>query len=66
MPEPEPLYTWWGYRYPQAFSKDYGWRLDHVLVTPKLETSLANCRVARETRAWERPSDHAPVVLDLA
>ncbi len=40
VPEPEPLYTWWGYRYPQAFAKDYGWRLDHVLVTPKLILTL--------------------------
>ncbi len=66
VPEPEPLYTWWGYRYPQAFTKDYGWRLDHVLVTPKLKASLANFRVVRETRAWDKPSDHVPVVLDLA
>ena len=65
VPASEPLYTWWGYRYPQAFAKDYGWRLDHVLATPKLEASLAGFRVVRETRAWERPSDHVPVVLDL-
>ncbi len=66
VPASEPLYTWWGYRYRQAFAKDYGWRLDHVLVTPKLEASLAGFRVVRETRAWDRPSDHVPLVLDLA
>jgi exodeoxyribonuclease-3 len=65
VPASEPLYTWWGYRYRQAFAKDYGWRLDHVLVTPKLEAALAGFRVVRETRAWDRPSDHVPVVLDL-
>jgi exodeoxyribonuclease-3 len=66
VPESEPLYTWWGYRYPQAFVKDYGWRLDHVLVTPEVASALARCRVVRETRAWNKPSDHVPVVLDLA
>ncbi len=65
VPPSEPLYTWWGYRYPQAFAKDYGWRLDHVLATAPLEASLAGFRVVRDTRAWERPSDHVPVVLDI-
>ncbi len=65
VPATEPLYTWWGYRYAQAFAKDYGWRLDHVLVTPPLEAALARFRVVRETRAWDRPSDHVPLVLDL-
>ena len=55
----------WYYRYRQAFAKDYGWRLDHVLVTPQLEAALAGFRVVRETRAWDRPSDHVPLVLDL-
>src|SRR3546814_574437 len=65
VPEPEPLYTWWGYRFPQSYAKDYGWRLDHVLATPPLHGSLRSLRVVRETRTWERPSDHVPVVLDL-
>ena len=66
VPESEPLYTWWGYRHAPALAKDYGWRLDHVLVTPPVAASLAAFRVVRETRAWARPSDHVPVVLDLA
>jgi len=65
IPEPEPLYTWWGYRFAQAFAKDYGWRLDHVLVTPPLRKQLKALQVVRETRSWEKPSDHVPVVLDL-
>ena len=39
-PAPAPLYSWWGYRYPQSVAKDYGWRLDHVLVTPPLAGSI--------------------------
>lgn len=65
VPEPEPLYTWWGYRFPRSYEKDYGWRLDHVLVTPPLRKRLRSLRIVRETRTWPRPSDHVPVVLDL-
>lgn len=66
VPPPAPLYTWWGYRYPQAFAKNYGWRLDHVWVTAPLRPRLAGLAIIKETRRWERPSDHAPLVLDLA
>lgn len=66
VPEPEPLFTWWGYRHPQSFAKGYGWRLDHILVSPPLAGALAGCRVVAETRTWDQPSDHVPVVLDLA
>ena len=66
VPPSEPLYTWWGYRFPQAFQKNYGWHLDHVLVTEPLAASLKAMRVAKETRSWEKPSDHVPVVVDLA
>lgn len=65
IPEPEQLFTWWGYRFPQAFAKNYGWRLDHVLVTEALRKRMKNLTIARETRTWEKPSDHVPVVLDL-
>ncbi len=65
-PPPAPLYTWWGYRYPEAFVKDYGWRLDHVWVTPPLAPSLARVEVVKATRTWQRPSDHVPVMLELA
>jgi len=62
----QPLYSWWGYRFREAFAKDYGWRLDHVLVTPDLGGEIVDCRVFKDTRSWETPSDHAPVILDLA
>ena len=65
VPEPEPLYTWWGYRFAQSVAKNYGWRLDHVLVTPPLRKRLKSLEIIRETRLWEKPSDHVPVVLDL-
>lgn len=65
IPEPEPLYTWWGYRFAQSVAKDYGWRLDHVLVTRPLMKRVKAVTIVRDTRLWERPSDHVPVVLDL-
>ena len=66
VPPDQPLYTWWGYRFPQAFEKDYGWRLDHVLATPPAAAAITAMRVVKETRTWDRPSDHVPVVIDLA
>ena len=65
VPAPEPLYTWWGYRYPQAFEKDYGWRLDHIWATPPLVPALKQLRIWRQARAWPQPSDHVPVVVEL-
>ena len=64
-PPPTPLYSWWGYRYPQAFAKDYGWRLDHILATPKLISGIRSLTTCKETRSWDKPSDHVPLVLEL-
>ena len=66
VPPERHLFTWWGYRFPAAFEKDYGWRLDHVLVTPVLSSAVKDCRVFKDTRSWDQPSDHVPVILDLA
>lgn len=65
-PAPAPLYTWWGYRFAQSVAKDYGWRLDHVWVTPPLVPRLRGLEIVKRTRIWERPSDHVPLVLTLA
>jgi exodeoxyribonuclease-3 len=65
-PAPEPLYTWWGYRFAQSLEKNYGWRLDHMLATQPLAGRLKGCDVFRESRGWTRPSDHVPLVLDLS
>ncbi len=65
-PEPQPLYSWWGYRYPQSYQKDYGWRLDHALATPPLAGSITGLETFRDSRTWEKPSDHVPLIIDLA
>lgn len=61
-PENEPIYTWWDYRH-FAFRKNYGLRLDYILTTPNIE--VQTCFIDRRTRAKERPSDHAPVIVDI-
>ncbi|MEM1379964.1 MAG: exodeoxyribonuclease III [Pseudomonadota bacterium] len=71
VPDEEKLYSWWSYRSPKWDQSDKGRRLDHIWVTePLREAALAGgreaFRVRRDVRGWEKPSDHAPVILDLA
>lgn len=65
VPREEPLYSWWSYRAKNWRTSNRGRRLDHVLVSPTLKDSLAAMSVFDEARDWERPSDHAPVIVDL-
>lgn len=70
-PEPEKLATWWSYRAADFRVSNRGLRLDHLWVSPGLKhaafrTGAASARIHDDVRAWERPSDHAPVTADLA
>ncbi|MEZ5894282.1 MAG: exodeoxyribonuclease III [Parvularculaceae bacterium] len=70
IPEPEKIYTWWSYRAKDWRASNRGRRLDHIWVTPALEkAALSGGRkafaVRDDCRSWERPSDHAPVLLTL-
>ena len=58
-------YTWWDYRQ-AAFRRNLGLRIDLVLVSDALRGSLQSAGIDREPRTWERPSDHAPVWIELA
>ena len=64
-PEPEKIYTWWSYRSPNWELANKGRRLDHAWVSPDLAGTVRSVTVSRETRGWERPSDHVPVTLAL-
>ena len=64
-PSEKKLYTWWSYRSPDWNAADKGRRLDHVWVSEDLAPGLKSMSVHRDVRAWERPSDHAPVVVRL-
>lgn len=65
QPEPEKVFTWWSYRSPDWAAANKGRRLDHVWLAPQLAPALRSSDIARETRGWERPSDHAPVSVTL-
>ncbi len=58
----EPMHSWWDYRM-NAFRRQWGIRIDHILATPTLPALQAG--VATEYRALERPSDHAPVWVEF-
>ncbi|MBI5163925.1 MAG: exodeoxyribonuclease III [Magnetospirillum sp.] len=66
VPPTERLYTWWSYRSPDFAANDRGRRLDHIWVTPELKPNLQGALVARECRGWTQPSDHVPVMVDVA
>ena len=57
-------FTWWNYR-PGQFEKDAGLRIDLALCSPSIADRVTAAWVDRTARAHERPSDHAPLVLDL-
>jgi exodeoxyribonuclease-3 len=62
--QPEKSYTWWDYRQ-MAFRRNMGLRIDHVLVSEALRGRVRECRIEREMRKREQPSDHAPVVVRI-
>ena len=63
---PEPgRYTWWDYR-AGMFHKNFGMRIDHLLVSAPLATRTVGAEIDREARKGKPiPSDHAPLVIDL-
>lgn len=65
VPMDEKLYTWWSYRAKDWRAANKGRRLDHVLVTPDLDGKAKRMEVATDARGWEKPSDHAPVIVDF-
>jgi len=71
VPETEKLFSWWSYRAADFRKSNRGLRLDHLWVSPGLRGAAmpdgrAAARVHDDVREWERPSDHAPVSMDLA
>ncbi|MDP2154365.1 MAG: exodeoxyribonuclease III, partial [Sulfuricella sp.] len=58
--QPEKSYTWWDYRM-NAFRRNMGLRIDHILLSEALAQTCIACTIDKEARKQERPSDHAPV-----
>jgi exodeoxyribonuclease-3 len=62
--QPPKSYSWWDYR-DMAFRRNRGMRIDHILVSNALKPAVKGCVIDKLPRKNERPSDHAPVVLEL-
>jgi exodeoxyribonuclease III len=60
----ERIYTFWVNA--DAFRRNAGFRMDFLLLTPALAERLERTGVDREHRARTKPSDHAPVWIELA
>ena len=59
------VYTFWDYQ-AGAWQKNRGIRIDHMLLSPQAADRLTSAGIDKHVRAWERPSDHVPVFIDLA
>ncbi len=61
----ETIYTFWDY-FRNAYQRNAGLRIDHLLVAPSVVPRLIDAQVDRHVRGWEKSSDHAPVWIELA
>lgn len=57
-------WSWWDYR-SGGWRRNQGWRLDHIYLTQDLHDTAKDCWIDRQQRGRPRPSDHAPVVVEL-
>ena len=60
----ERIYTFWDY-FRNAYARNAGLRIDHVLLNAPLAKRLVAAGVDREVRGWEKSSDHAPVWVEI-
>ncbi len=58
-------FSWWDYR-GGNFRRNYGVRIDLILANAKAAAECSACFIDKMPRAWEKPSDHAPVVAEFA
>jgi exodeoxyribonuclease-3 len=59
------LYTFWDYQ-AGAWQKNKGIRIDHLLLSPQAADRMTGAGICKYVRAWDKPSDHVPVWVDLA
>jgi len=60
----ERIYTFWDY-FRNAYNRDAGLRIDHLLLSPSCAKRLVHADVDRHVRGWEKASDHAPTWIEL-
>jgi exodeoxyribonuclease-3 len=63
--QPEKTFSWWDYR-AAGFRRNAGLRIDLILTSSVMTDACIATYVDREPRAWDRPSDHAPVVAEFS
>lgn len=61
----QKIYTFWDY-FRNAYGRDAGLRIDHFLLSPKVDARLKAAGVDRFVRGWEKTSDHGPVWIEIA
>ena len=57
-------WSWWDYRN-NAYELNKGWRIDHIYISKELSPKLKSCVIDSLPRGNLRPSDHAPVMINL-
>lgn len=62
--QPEKDFSWWDYRR-AGFQRNAGLRIDLILTSDAMTKACTASYIDKEPRAWERPSDHAPVVAEF-
>lgn len=65
VPHDQKLYTWWSYRARDWELADRGRRLDHIWLDARLAGACRSVTTVRESRGWQQPSDHVPVIATL-
>lgn len=61
----ERIYTFWQY-FRNAWARDAGLRIDHLLLSPAVVPRLETAGVDRAVRGWDKASDHAPAWIEIA
>ncbi len=62
--QPEKAFSWWDYR-AAGFRRNAGLRIDLILTSEAMTEACSGSFIDKEPRAWDRPSDHAPVVAEF-
>jgi exodeoxyribonuclease III len=60
----ETIYTFWDF-FRNAYERNAGIRIDHLLLNPIAAKMLKGAGVERDVRGWEKPSDHAPTWIEI-
>jgi len=65
VPNDKKLFSWWSYRNKNWETSNRGRRLDHIWVSKNLFSKVQSGVIYKDTRNWERPSDHVPIIIDI-